>query len=86
VTSLPRRGFRALLHRFCGSPGLHEALLQERDFVFCVAACKFDTTSHKLSSHWPALCIKKSDEFWVFFQICLVSGITRIWCKDGKET
>jgi len=41
VTSVPRRGYRALLYRLCGSQSLHDDLIAERDLVFCAAACKF---------------------------------------------
>jgi len=45
ITSVPRRGYRALLYRLCGAQQLHDDLLPQRDLVFCAAACKFHTLS-----------------------------------------
>ena len=39
-TTVDRSGFSALKHLLFGPPKMHRNLLQDRENVFCIAACK----------------------------------------------
>ena len=42
-TSVDRHGFSAFVHMLFGPPKLNRSLLQERDIIFCTAACKLQS-------------------------------------------